>query len=272
LDPIEVAMPLPGEDKSTWYLQTSPEQLMKRLLASGLGSIYQVGPVFRAAEMGHFHNPEFTMAEWYDVGAGFEDGLSLLDHLLQHLLKTPAADRIRFESAFNTATGIELFASTVDDLAQYCIHNAIVQNRDWSNDWDDWVNLIFSERVQAGLGLGKPQLVTHFPASQAALAKVCEVDSRTAERFEAFYCGIELANGYNELVDAEELLERSQIANQQRVLDGKGELPLPDRLLEAMRSGMPNACGCALGFDRIAMLACGASAIDQVIAFTSDNA
>jgi len=272
LDPIEVSMQLPGGKMETWFLQTSPEQSMKRLLCSNIGSIYQVGPVFRNGELGRIHNPEFTMAEWYDVGAGFEDGLVFLSDLISALLSTPAADRVRFKEAFYHATNLDLFACTPSQLGDWAVKEGLVQVTDWSHDWDDWVNLIFSERVQGKLGEDRPVLVTHFPVSQAALARASHADSRTAERYEAFYRGVELANGYHELLDADQLEARSRTANEQRAADGKRELPLQNRLLDAMRSGMPTSCGCALGFDRIVMLACDASSLDQVIAFTAKNA
>ena len=272
LDPIEVPMQLPGGKAESWFLQTSPEQSMKRLLCSDIGSIYQIGPVFRSGELGRFHNPEFTMAEWYDVNAGFEEGLTLLSDLISKLLLTPVADRIRFEEAFRIATKLDLFECSTDQLAEWAVANGLVERENWSQDWDDWVNLIFSDRVQGNLGIDRPVLVTHFPASQAALARVSESDTRTAERYEAFYQGVELANGYHELLDADQLEARSRRSNEQRKADGKPELPMQNRLLEAMRSGMPSSCGCALGFDRIVMLACQANSLEQVIAFSAPNA
>ncbi len=272
LDPIEVDVQMPGQEPAIWYLQTSPEQSMKRLLNSGIGSIYQVGPVFRGGERGRLHNPEFTMAEWYDVDADLNGGLELLDRLLMHLLGTPSAERIRFEDAFRIATGLHLFEMKPNDFGRWAVQQRLVDSELWSTDWDDWVNLIFSERVQSTLGMHTPVLVTHFPASQAALARVCESDPRTAQRFEAFFRGVELANGYHELVDADQLEARSMLANTQRVADGKNPLPVQNRLLDAMRSGMPNSCGCALGFDRVVMLACNASSLDEVVAFVAENA
>jgi lysyl-tRNA synthetase class 2 len=265
-------MQLPGQESATWYLQTSPEQSMKRLLSSGIGSIYQVGPVFRDGERGRLHNPEFTMAEWYDVDADLDAGLEMLDRLLMHLLGTPRAERSRFEDAFRIATGLHLFEMKPNDFGRWAVQQQLVDSELWSTDWDDWVNLIFSERVQCTLGMQSPTLVTHFPASQAALARVCESDNRTAERFEAFYRGVELANGYHELMDADQLEARSMLANAQRVADGKNPLPVQNRLLDAMRSGMPNSCGCALGFDRVVMLACNARSLDQVVSFVAENA
>ncbi len=275
-----------------WYLQTSPEQSMKRLLASGLGSCYQLGPVFRSTEFGQVHNPEFSMAEWYDLNADFEHGLSLLDDLLQVLLNTQPAKRIRFADAFHDATQLPLFETSVEDLADWSVRRGLVDKQTWSDDWDDWVNLIFSLEVQPTLGflasdqsssqqsakshpvneLGRPVLVTHFPASQAALAKLDPIDPRTAERYEIFYRGVELANGYHELLNPEELAKRARIANEQRIADGKFPLPEENPLIEAMRIGFPSCCGCALGFDRVVMLACNATSLREVIPFPADLA
>lgn len=262
----------PATADDFWYLQTSPEQAMKRLLASGLGSCYQLGPVFRSAEFGPVHNPEFTMAEWYDLNADLTQGLQLLDQLLQNLLQTEPADRIRFATAFEQSTGLALFEASTTDLANWATERNLVDSTTWSNDWDDWVNLIFSFVVQPTLGFQRPTLVTHFPASQAALAKLDSADPRTAERYEVFYKGVELANGYHELLNADDLQHRSKIANQQRISDGKFPLPEENPLLDAMRIGFPSCCGCALGFDRVVMLACQASSLSDVIPFPADRA
>jgi len=273
LDPIRVSGRCVGiGGDQDWYLQTSPEQSMKRLLASGLGSCYQLGSVFRSSEFGQFHNPEFTMAEWYDVSADLSGGLNLLDNLLMTLLGTPSAERMRFESAFKQATELELFDCNVETLAQWSVDRKLVDRSDWASDWDDWVNLIFSHVVQPSLGQKRPVLVTHFPASQAALAKLDAEDPRTAERYEAFYLGVELANGYHELCDPDELARRAAIANEQRIADGKFALLLESPLVDAMRYGIPNSCGCALGFDRVVMLACGAKSLGEVIPFTATRA
>ncbi|MFM7974877.1 MAG: elongation factor P--(R)-beta-lysine ligase [Pirellula sp.] len=273
LDPIRVSGRCVGiGGDQDWYLQTSPEQSMKRLLASGLGSCYQLGSVFRSSEFGQFHNPEFTMAEWYDVSADLSGGLNLLDNLLMALLGTPSAERMRFESAFKQATELELFECDAETLGRWAVDRRLVDRSDWASDWDDWVNLIFSHVVQPSLGQKRPVLVTHFPASQAALAKLDPQDPRTAERYEAFYLGVELANGYHELCDPDELARRAAIANEQRIADGKFALPLESPLVDAMRYGIPSSCGCALGFDRVVMLACGAKSLSEVIPFTAPRA
>jgi len=273
IDPIMVAMETSESNgTSDWYLQSSPEATMKRLLACGMKKIYQVGPVFRAGEIGRLHNPEFTLAEWYRVDDDLEAGLQLLDDLTRTLLETPSCVRIRFADAFQSAIDLDVMNASISDLAHRAIELNLVDAMHWSDDWDDWVNLLFSIVVQPTLGHATPTLVTHFPASQAALAKLAKEDNRLAERFELFYQGIELANGYHELLDPTVLRERNRKANFDRVRDGKNALPEESFLLDAMDSGLPASTGCALGFDRVVMLACRAKHIHDVIAFPSDRA
>lgn len=272
LDPIPVAMRLPGTELETWFLQTSPEQSMKRLLASGLSSIYQIGPVFRDGELGRYHNPEFTMLEWYEIGAGYEAGQRLLCDLVELILGVATTVNMTFEQAFFRATGLSLYESSIADLGRFAVERQLVPTRDWSSDWDDWVNLLFSECVQATLGFDGPVLITNFPASQAALAQISLSDPRTAERYELFYRGVELANGYHELLDANVLRERDRIANAARIQDGKSALPECSKLLAAMEFGIPPCSGCALGFDRLVMLVCDVPTLKEVVAFTADRA
>lgn len=272
LDPIPVAMRLPGSDTETWYLQTSPEQSMKRMLASGLSSIYQIGPVFREGELGRHHNPEFTMLEWYEIGAGYEAGQRLLCDLVEQILGVGGTAKMTFERAFFQSTGLSLYDSSVADLGGFAVERNLVPSRDWSSDWDDWVNLLFSECVQGTLGFDGPMLITNFPASQAALAQISSSDPRTAERYELFFQGIELANGYHELLDANVLRDRDRIANAARIHDGKSALPECSKLLAAMEFGIPPCSGCALGFDRLVMLVCKAATIKEVVSFTAERA
>jgi lysyl-tRNA synthetase class 2 len=143
---------------------------------------------------------------------------------------------------------------------------------DWSDDRDDWLNLLFSEVVQPQLGKQHPEIVTHYPSSQSALAQVSPHDDRVAERFELFVDGIELANGYHELLNADELASRNATVNIQRARDGKPTLPHHSRLIEAMRDGLPACSGCALGLDRLLMVLSQSTQIDQVICFPIERA
>lgn len=275
LDPLVVEVkdfPPRHGTSHTWYLQTSPEQNMKRLLASGLEAIYQIGPVFRSGEYGPFHNPEFTMVEWYRVGEDFDGGISFLEELTMHLLATAKPMRATFAEVFYKHIGIDALEASMDALADAAMARGHVQDRTWSEDRDDWINLLFSHDVQPQLGHGLPLVVTHFPATQAALARLADEDARTAERYEIFYRGVELANGYHELLDPSILRARNAIANAQRKQDGKSPLPSESRLLDAMESGLPACCGCALGFDRVVMLATESRSLRDVLCFPWDRA
>ena len=254
------------------FFQTSPEQGMKRLLAAGMKNIYQLGPVFREGEFGRLHNPEFTMLEWYRIGDGLAEGIELLDEFVRAMLDTPAAETITYQSAFLRAAGIDPLSADTRDLGRWCVERKLVASSDWSDDRDDWLDLIFSDQVQPTLGTVRPEVITHFPASQAALARVSNEDDRTCERFELFVQGIELANGYHELLDANVLRERNRQANAYRAAAGKQVLPEANLLLDAMENGLPACTGCALGFDRLVLIATGAQSLDQVICFPWDRA
>ena len=267
------------------YLQTSPEFAMKRLLSSGLESIYQIGPVFRGGERGPLHNPEFTMLEWYQVGDSYRGGIQFLIELVGSLLPEAVlidgdlphgarvAAKVRtYQEVFLEFVGLDVLEADQAALAQAACDRQLVSDSQWSDDWDDWCNLLFTELVQPRLGFGGAVVVCDFPASQSALAQVPQRDPRIAERFEIFYQGVELANGYHELLDAVELRLRNRQINQQRLGDGKVVLPEESRLLEAMDSGMPSSVGCALGWDRVVMLACRAKTLDEVMAFPIERA
>lgn len=244
-----------------WWLQASPELHMKRLLAAGAEAIFQVTRSFRAGERGQLHNPEFTIVEWYRVGDDMDLGIALLDDLMQALLKTPPAARTTYGEAFRRHAGIDPFVASFQELAANSGQNFL--------DRDELLNVILSQRVEPQLGRERPEIVDHYPASQASLARtVIDANGReVAERFELYYRGIELANGFHELVDAAEQRRRFETVNAARVADGRPALPLPESLLAALEHGLPDCTGCALGFDRLAMLAVGATSIDEVMAF-----
>lgn len=260
IDPIRVVLaddPRQPEKGQSMWLQSSPEFHMKRLLATGeYEAIYQVGKAFRAAERGERHNPEFTIVEWYRVGDDLNAGITLLSELCSALLDSPAPERVTYAEAFRRHAGIDPFST--DAAAEH----------------DERLNLILANQVEPELGRDRPTILYHYPASQAALAQVT-TDSAgrcVAERFELYVDGVELANGYHELLDANELRRRNEKNNVLRVADGRPALPSESKLLAAMEHGLPKCTGVALGFDRLLMVAAGKSSIEEVMAFPIERA
>ncbi|NQT16241.1 MAG: EF-P lysine aminoacylase GenX [Planctomycetes bacterium] len=261
-----------GPARHLW-LQTSPEFAMKRLLAAGGEAIYQVTRAFRQGERGRLHNPEFSIVEWYRTGDGMSEGIGLLSDLCETLLAGGPAERISYREAFERHANLDPHkadAKALKSAAKRLGIEAPPSLRE--DDRDGWLDLLLSEQVGPRLGLPQPAIVYDYPASQAALARVRPGDPPLAERFELFVSGIELANGYHELVDADELARRNAENNALRKADGKRALPEESRLLAAMAAGLPAASGAALGFDRVVMLAAGATRIEEVIAFPFDRA
>jgi elongation factor P--(R)-beta-lysine ligase len=254
------------------FLQASPELYMKQLLVAGAQAIFQVTRSFRQGECGALHNPEFTMVEWYQVGDDMAAGIALLDALTQALLNTPPAKRSTYAAAFQEHLSLNPHTSTLDQLAS-AVHaaNVVIPAGLARNNRDEWLNLLLAMRVEPKLGRDRPEILYHYPASQSALAKTVTdtAGNQVAERFELYYHGIELANGYHELADPTELRKRFEAVNTDRAADGRRALPLPERWLAAMEKGLPDCTGVALGFDRLVMLAVGAASIDDVTAFTS---
>lgn len=240
---------------------------MKRLLAAGMNAIYQIGPAFRAGELGSHHNPEFTMVEWYRVGDDMRAGVDLLSDLVQVALDFGRPQELTYQDAFLATTGIDPLTCDLPALSNAARVHKVAVTENWSTDTDDWLNLLFSELVQPRLGNGAPTILTHYPASQSALARISDDDPRAAERFELFIQGIELANGYHELLDAPELERRNTDTNAQRVRDGNQPLPSDSQLLAAMHDGLPSCSGCALGLDRLLMVDQNTNQIADVMAF-----
>jgi len=257
-----------------YFLQTSPEFGMKRLLAAGgPGAIYQITRVFRRGEIGPLHNPEFTMVEWYRVGDNLETGIGLLGELCQALFHRGTPRIQTYGEAFSTFIGLDPHLASVAELRQTAERMQVAYPATLSlDDRDGWLDLLWSEKVQPHLGRQEPVIICDYPASQAALAIVREGSPEVAERFELFVDGIELANGYHELRDPQELRRRIATANAQRIKDGKAPLPATNRLLAAMEAGLPPCVGVAMGFDRVVMLRAGAKCIRDVLAFPFDRA
>jgi lysyl-tRNA synthetase class 2 len=276
LDPLAVTLfsdpRRPTEGQRVW-LQTSPEFAMKRLLAAGAPSIYQVTRAFRGAEWGRWHNPEFTIVEWYGVGHDMRQGMQLLSDLAESLLGQGAAECLSYREAFQRYVGVDPHRSEGRALRTVASRLGIVAPASLSaDDRDGWLDLLLVECVEPHLGRHRPLILYDYPATQAALARIRSDDPPVAERFELYFRGVELANGYHELSDAAELRERNRRTNAVRQTDGKPALPEESRLLAAMDSGLPPCTGVALGFDRVVMLACGAENIAQVLAFTASRA
>lgn len=259
-----------GSPSDRLFLQTSPEFAMKRLLASGATAIYQICKAFRKGESGRFHNPEFTMLEWYRVGDDYAAGIDLLAQFAKHVFAVENVDTMTYREAFIKLADVDPFSASITDLKTVCQSRQIDTSSFAQDvDRDSWLNLIMSEVVEPSLGASDPVIVSDWPASQAALAKVRTDDQgqQVAERFELFYRGVELANGYHELLDPLELEARNQNVNRQRVVDGHQPLPQHSKLLQAMQHGLPACSGVAVGIDRLLMVLLGADSIDDVIAF-----
>lgn len=262
---VHSATPLP------LFLQASPELHMKRLLCEGLPAIFQVTRSFRHGERGAIHNPEFTMVEWYRTGDGMTAGIDLLDELCQTVAGATAAKRTTYARAFRVHVQVDAHRATCGELAAAATRLEVaIPKGIHADDRDEWLNLLLAAIVEPRLGAEGPEILYDYPATQSALAAtVTRADGTlVGERFELYWRGVELANGYHELTDAAALRARLEEVNRQRSADGRPALPLPERLLAAMTDpGLPPCSGCALGFDRFAMLACGTTTIDDVMAF-----
>jgi lysyl-tRNA synthetase class 2 len=218
------------------------------------------------------HNSEFTIVEWYRRGDQMADGMKLLSNLAETLLGLGPAECVSYAQCFQTHAGVEPHRATVDELREVARGRGIEVSEGFAHaDRDNWLNLVMAQLVEPHLGHARPTIVYGYPASQAALAEVYG-DPPVAERFELYVRGIELANGYHELVDPDALRLRSHQANRQRAAEGKPQLPAESRLLAAMDHGMPDCTGVALGFDRVVMLAAGAENLADVMAFPIDRA
>ncbi|MEX2186511.1 MAG: EF-P lysine aminoacylase EpmA [Pirellulales bacterium] len=259
------------------WLQTSPEAHMKRLLAAGGEAIYQVTRSFRGGERGRLHNPEFTIVEWYRRGDAMDDGMTLLSDLCEALLGRGPAERITYGDAFRLHAGVDPFAADTGELAALATARGLSLSPDIrAHHRDELLNVLLAELVEPQLGRKRPTMLYHYPASQAAVATTTQgrrpdEAHRVAERFELYVDALELANGYRELTDADELQRRMGEANDRRHADGKPTLPPAERLLAAMRSGLPDCTGVALGFDRLVMAATLSRSIDAVQTFGTDR-
>ena len=258
-----------------YYLQTSPEYAMKRLLAAGSGDIYQLGRVFRDGESGPLHNPEFTLLEWYRIGfdqhALMAEVETLLGELLGARLAQPA-EKLSYRAAFRRALGLDPFAAPEAKLIALAAARTGIQPAALAGERDACLDLLMATQVAPTLGRGRISFVHGYPASQAALARLVPGVPPTAARFEAYVEGIELGTGFHELGDAAEQRRRFAADLARRAARALPLPPLDERLLAALAAGLPDCAGVALGLDRVLMLAAGSTTLAAVLAFPVDSA
>ena len=256
------------------YLQTSPEYSMKRLLAAGAGDIYQICKSFRAQESGNFHNPEFTLVEWYRHDFSLQQMMQETVEFISGLLSGTDRDIDVAYLDYNEATR-QKFGATMQEmrgpqLEKLATDHGLVNPCTLSNEQVS--DFVFSSLVVPEFSRNKLTIVYDYPASQASLAKLSVDNPQIAQRFEVFYGGHELANGFVELTDAKDQLSRFNQDQQKRSQRGLPQVEIDRRLIAALEYGLPRCAGVAVGFDRIVMFVCAATSIKEVISFDWDSA
>ena len=249
------------------FLHTSPEYAMKRLLCAGYGDIYQIARVFRRGEAGRRHNPEFSMLEWYRVGWDDQRLMQEVSELAQAMLapRYPqlVVEHLHYADAVERYAGIDVFAASESDIAAKGVELA---GQDLQLSRDGWLDVIMSHAVEPALPVDTLVFIDEFPASQAALARVMDDQQgrAVARRFELYFNGAELANGYYELTDADEQRRRFEAEASAHPADQR---PLDEHLLAALQHGMPECAGVAMGLDRLLMMVMNTGSIADVLAF-----
>lgn len=247
------------------WLQPSPEYAMKRLLAAGVGDCYQITPAFRAGEQGRWHNPEFTLLEWYRVGFSADALMDEIEQLAACMLGAGETARLTYQSAFVTADLPDPLTASRSRLAAVAATLPAARPMPAALSRRDLLDWLFSQIVA-------PQLparcfITHYPADQAVLARLDPADPRVAERFELFVEGVEVANGFHELTDAAAQRDRFETDQAARRSAGQTVMAIDERLLAAMETGLPDCAGVAMGLDRLFAIAMGADSLAGVMAF-----
>lgn len=278
---VNILHGLPAE---SYYLHTSPEFPMKRLLAAGSGAIYQICKTFRNSETGHKHNPEFTMLEWYRPGFDLTQLMHEVNELLGLVLDLPQQTPIKlsYREAFQQFLDIDPYLATDEQLICLAEEKAgyIVQEQhDSQFNRDEYLNVLLSVCIEPFLGKSenqeiKPVFLYAYPPSQASLAKLTldTFGQEVAERFEVYINGLEIANGYFELTDAEEQRCRFESDNEQRVALSLSTIPIDNNLLSALKAGLPLCSGVALGMDRLLMVKQNVKSIEEVLSFPINRA
>lgn len=258
------------------FLNTSPEFAMKRLLAAGYGSIYQITPVFRQDEQGKKHNPEFTLLEWYridfDHHALMGEVNALLRFVAEGFLKLERSQFYSYQDAMIKFADIDPFKANIEELKTVAVKAGIDAVGMDDVPFDSWLNLLMSQVVEKKLPLNCPVFIYDYPVSQAALAKIRKGSPAVAERFELYINGMELANGFHELNDAKEQEERFHKEQAQRKKSGLPGIPADYHLIAALKHGLPECAGVAIGLDRLLMVLSGVEHINEVLTFSFDRA
>ncbi len=267
-----VAADVSAAGRTGGWLQTSPEYHMKRLLAAGSGSIYQISKVFRNGERGRRHNPEFSMLEWYRLGYDDTALMAEVADLVCGWLGCARPMQVSYRDAMLAWAEVDPFEVNNQDLRR-CCEQWLEPDQIANLDRDGCLDLLMSFSVEPNLGRDTPEFIVGYPASQAALARVSEVDGHpVAHRFELYIDGLELCNGYWELVDASEQRRRFEADNRLRQQSGKPGMALDEAFLDAVEAGLPDCAGVALGLDRLLMLKLDARDIAEVLAFPFERA
>jgi lysyl-tRNA synthetase class 2 len=263
---------VPGRE-APLFLHTSPEYAMKRLLAAGSGDIFQICRVYRGAERGRQHNPEFTMLEWYRLGFSLEDLMREVAELTGTLLgQSLPMEFLTYREAVRRHAGLDPLDAEIGELQRAAQELGLGAGHARAAGRDELLDLIVGAQVGPALGATTLTFVHRYPASQAALARLDADDPRVALRFELYHRGMELANGYHELTSGAEQRLRFAADQQERAARGLPTYALDANLLSALDAGLPDCAGVALGFDRVLMLAAGAGSIDDVLAFPVERA
>ncbi|KGJ94503.1 elongation factor P--(R)-beta-lysine ligase [Colwellia psychrerythraea] len=263
----------PAGHSTELFLQTSPEFHMKRLLAAGYGCIYSIAKAFRHEESGRNHNPEFTMLEWYRIGFDQFDLMSEVSELLTAVLDCNESLFSSYRDVFIKTVSVDPLVATFDELFEVLAKHG--KAADWlieMNDADLLLQFIFTEIIEPTIGIDQPQFIYDFPVAQASLAKKSIDDPRVAQRFECYFKGIELVNGFNELTDASEQVARFEQDNAKREQQGLAVKPIDGNFIAALNHGLPQCSGVALGIDRLVMLALDIQEISKVQSFSIERA
>jgi len=282
LDSLRCSVRLPGyADAQPYFLHTSPEYPMKRLLCAGSGDIFYLGKVFRDGDVSPRHQVEFTMLEWYRLGFSLADLMQETADLIQAVLRAFQPDYLgevqwlTYQQAFAQYAGIDdIFTASAqqcrDCLAAHGVAEIVGVD---AGDKPLWEQLVLTEVIEAQLGQAGPTCLSHYPAREAALAQISKTDPRVALRFEVFVKGVELANGYQELEEADLYQQRFTDSNALRQTQQKSPMPADQHLLTALaQQGLPECSGVALGVDRLLMLALQKQQLTDVVPFGIEQA